>query len=44
MFWTLAFAGVTIKRTFYEVINIDELVKSRKMTIFENSPLIISKG
>jgi len=27
-FWTPAFAGVTALETFYEVINIDELVKS----------------
>ena len=31
MFWTPAFAGVTALGTFYEAVNFDELVKSRKM-------------
>jgi hypothetical protein len=30
MFWTPASAGVTIQETFYEIIKLDELVKSRK--------------
>jgi len=28
MFWTPAFAGVTLQETFYEIINLKDLVKS----------------
>jgi hypothetical protein len=34
MFWTPAFAGVTLQETFYEIINFDELVKSRNSIEF----------
>ena len=30
VFWTPAFAGVTIQETFYEAINVDDLVKSQR--------------
>jgi hypothetical protein len=34
MFWTPAFAGVTLQETFYETVKNDGFVKSLKLPIF----------
>jgi hypothetical protein len=38
MFWTPAFAGVTLQETFYEIININKAIIIRTSIFFFDPP------